>query len=237
MAISKPDEKADETKSKIKIRTTEIPVDDTSTDETESMQVAFEDEDDANSFAAQQTKPSQATVEIDPNTSIDKIQEDVARYESNKSGKMEYKDLYNQAKFLITILDTSLSTVFKVIAKGKHAKDYEMPEGNKKLLTEQLTLILSKYQSKFKVEYMFFVGLLALYVPMAHGAVQNRKEVNAANKKPKEKIEERKPTEQFYRHEEGKQPEPLPEKKAEEPLKKVEVPGEKPKRGRRSKAF
>lgn len=239
MAIKKPEDKKDQPKNPVEknvFRSTEIPVDDKSTDETEKIQVDFEDEDLANSFAAQQTKPSNATADVDQNKSIEDIQREVTEYENAKSGKLEYKDLYKQAEFLITILDTGFSTVFKLIAKGKHASEYEMPASNKRILTEQLTLILAKYQSRFKVEYMFFVGLLALYIPMGVGAVQNRKQVIAEQKKPKEQkqIQEREPKDQYYRHEEGKEPVETIKKEAT-PLEKVEVPGKKP--GRKKRAY
>lgn len=250
MAIKTPTENTSTEQSEIKAKpgkSKEIPIDENVADDNETIQMDFADEDDANSHAAKATKPSKDDNNIDPNKPLDEIQAEIADYERNKSGKLEYKDLYKQAEFLITILDTGLSTVFKFIAKGKHAADYEMPERNKKLLVEQLTMILAKYQSKFKVEYMFFVGLLALYVPMGVGAIQNRKEV-VATKKQKDKelrdaIPEKpplKPTEMYYKHKEGEEPDPLPERKEEIVFDKIEVPGMKPKkpgRGRRPKAY
>lgn len=251
MAIKTPEDKKNSEQEEIKAKpgkSKEIPIDDNVVDDNETIQMEFEDEDEANSHASKATKPSKDDNNIDPNKPLHEIQAEIADYEANKSGKLEYKDLYKQAEFLITIVDTGLSTVFKLIAKGKHAKDYEMPERNKKLLTEQLTMILAKYQSKFKVEYMFFVGILALYVPMGVGAIQNRKEVVTAKKQKdkelKDAIPEKqplKPTDMGYRHKEGESPEPIPEKK-EEVLEKINVPGAKPKkikdgRGPRPKAY
>lgn len=257
MAIKTPEEKKsnsanDSQEIKAKGKSKEIPIDDNVKDDNETVQMDFADEDDANSHAARATKPSKDSNDIDPNKPIDEIQKEIFDYEEFRSGKLEYKDLYKQAEFLITIVDTGLSTVFKLIAKGKHAADYEMPERNKKLLTEQLTMILAKYQSKFKVEYMFFVGLLALYVPMGVASVQNRKEVNN-DKKQKEKLlkdaerllKEAEPAktakEPFYRHKEGNEPEKIElESEKIKPLEKIEIPAGKLKkdnRGRRAKAY
>lgn len=254
MAIRTPEEKKENQQEEIKVKSgksKEIPIDDKVVDDNETIQMEFEDEDEANSHASKATKPSKDDNDIPGNKPLHEIQAEIADYEANKSGKLEYKDLYKQAEFLITIVDTGLSTVFKLIAKGKHAKDYEMPERNKKLLTEQLTMILAKYQSKFKVEYMFFVGILALYVPMGVGAIQNRKtaisdkkqkekELKDAEKLLKDSKPEKTPNDVGYRHKEGEQPEPIIETKTEKILEKIEVPGMKPKkdgRGARKRAY
>lgn len=89
-----------------------------------------------------------------------------------------------------------------------------MPNSNKKLLTEQLALILAKYQSKFSIEFRFFVGLIILYAPMTIGAVKMRKQntvQKARDAKDARRLPERKVNEAYYKHTPGKEVPPEPE--------------------------
>lgn len=243
--FKKPGEKKDESLQNETPKSKTVPIDNIS-DEPEHMQMDFVDEDEANAHAAKQTKTSKDNdVEIDPNTPIDKIKADVAEYEQSKSGTLEYKDLLQMATFIITMVDTGLSTLFNLLAGGKHASDYAMPEPNKKLLSQQLALILGKYQSKFKIEFTFFAGIVLLYMPMGVAVFRARKEKKqlakqAANEKIKNAIKEKEPTDMHYRHVENIEP-PIVEK--QEPIiEKIEIPGAKPEKnkgkgGRRPKAY
>lgn len=219
-------------------------------DEPETMQVDFEDETLANSFASKSTKPSQNSPKIDENKPIDEIQKEVADYEANKSGKLEYKDLLKQAEFFINLFDTGISTLFNFIARGSHASDYKMVASDKKLLIEQLALILAKYQSKFKIEYTFFLGLIIMYAPMTVAAMQNRKKSKpVVVKQPKAENAripiERTPTDPGYKHDETKDLPPVPKTDIMQPLEKIDLPSAaepKPKReykkkGPREKAY
>lgn len=161
-------------------------------EEIPTMKVNFQDEDLASEFAAQSTKTSTDEEAINPNKPADEIRDEVREYEKSKSSKMEYKDLLKTAEFLINLIDTAISTGLNFLAKDSAVQAYSMPSSNKKLLTEQLALILSKYQSKFSVEFLFFSGLIVLYAPLAIGAVKNRKiNKNMYVKKAEEKIKDK----------------------------------------------
>lgn len=144
-------------------------------DEEENIQAEFEDESIANKFASQATKVNEVEEQIPDNTPIEDIQKQVSDYEASRSGKLEYKDLKQTAEFLITLIDTALSTAFKLFARDTSVTAYSIPAPNKKLLVEQLALILAKYQSKFKVEFLFFMGLIVIYAPVAIKSFQTRK--------------------------------------------------------------
>lgn len=153
-------------------------------DEEENIQATFEDENIANKFASEATKTNDIEEAIPDNMSAEEVRSQVESYEASKSGKLEYKDLKQTAEFLITLLDTALSTAFKVFARDTSITAYSIPAPNKKLLIEQLALILAKYQSKFKVEFLFFLGLIVLYAPMGVKAFQTRKLTS-----PKKKVD------------------------------------------------
>lgn len=152
----------------------------------EPLQAEFEEESAANSFASQPTKENKSE-DIDPHMSAEEVQRQTLEFESSRSGKLEYKDLKQTAEFIITLMDTALSTAFKLIARDTSSSAYSMPAPNKKILIEQLALILSKYQAKFKIEFLFFMGLIVLYAPMGIAAVKHRKITT-----PKKKVVEEK---------------------------------------------
>lgn len=229
MAISKVENKTPENKSTArlldKVPDKKIEIDpNEEVDDNEPIQASFESEEVTNNFASQPTKESEtgSSEKIDPNTSAEDIQNQVNAYEASKSGKLEYKDLLQTATFIITLVDTSMSTMFKLIAKDTSASAYSMPAPNKKLLIEQLALVLAKYQSKFKIEFMLFMSFVVMYAPMAIESVRVRK---AKTKSVPKKIVETKLTET--------KTEPVIETKKEE-IKTVESAGVPFKRGKGS---
>lgn len=153
------------------IRIDEEPIED------ETVTVSFQDEELASHFATKQTKVSKDDGDlIDPKTSVEDLQKQISDHEESKSGKMDYDSLKQTATLLINIMDTGLATFFNWFGQDKGLKDYALPATNKKLLIEQLTLVLAKYQSKFKIEFVFFMALIVMWSPMAVSAVQSRKE-------------------------------------------------------------
>lgn len=237
MAIKTPDENNNNVISEEKTKKTiskEIEVD--LHDEPDTMQVDFEDETLANSFASKQTKPSKEQPKIDEHKNADEIKQEVETYEQQKTGKLEFKDLEKQAEFFINMFDTALSTLFNFIAGGSHSTDYRLLPNDKKNLTYQLAIILSKYQSKFKVEYVFLMGLMVMYVPITTAAIKNRKE----NKSKKSQSQQTKQVEKKQIVEEVRKPieqQPI--------LEKIDLPSATPdleskpvsKRGPRKKAY
>lgn len=186
MSITKPNE--NEVKEELKntnAKTTTIPVEETK-DEEENIQVDFQDENSANQFASKQTKPSSDTTTndgIDPHTSQEDLQKQVLDYENSKSGKLEYKDFLQFSEFIINLIDITVSTALNWFAKDTGNNAYSLPAPNKKLLIQQLALILSKYQSKFKIEFIFFMGLVVMYSGPAITAWNTRKEKIKLNPK------------------------------------------------------
>lgn len=199
MAVRKPD--GEESNGEVKQRIETISLD-KKEEESPTIRVNFSDEDFENEFASASTKINKDE-EINPNTSADDIKNQVLDYEKGKSSKMEYKDLLKTAEFLINLIDTAISTGLNFLAKDSSISAYAMPKENKKLMTEQLALILSKYQSKFSVEFLFFSGLLVLYAPLAVGAVKNRKKEKKSERRESREenvVQERKPNEAYYRN-------------------------------------
>lgn len=202
-------------------------------EEDENVQAEFEEEDVATLFAAQPTRENQDKAsEIPGNTSAEDVKKQVLDYEESKSGKLEYKDLKQYATFIVTLIDVSFSSLFKLLARDSARSVYELSKANKDILIEQLTLILAKYQSRFKVEFMFFISLVIMYAPAGIEAFKNRKLTNKAlpkkdskqsmqqkveelvsASKPSEKVEEKTTVVEetkvpFVKRNKGRQPKP-----------------------------
>lgn len=235
MAIKTPDKKnnnssnnKDENQEQTKSKT--ISIDLENIEEPESVQMEFtDDEETANAHAKTQTKISKDDSDpIDPDTPIDKVQRDVAEYEQSKSGTLQYKDLKQMATFIITLIDTAFATAFRLFARDTSSSAYAMPAENKKLLIEQLALILGKYQSKFKIEFVFFSSLFVLYAPAAISAFNKRKETS---KIKKVKPEDRKENPWYKRDPEKvaeKVEEKIIEKEKEKVVEEIKLPKRKP---------
>lgn len=212
--IKKPENKEDLNENKSQ----EIPVDEP-THENESVKVDFMSEESASSFSSQQTKASKDT--IDPNTSADEIKKQVEDYENSKSGKLEYKDLLQYAVWIINTVDVAFSTALNWFAKDSSVTAYSIPEANKKILSQQLAMILSKYQSKFKIEFVFLIGLVVMYSAPVIAAVENRKQKKIQAKRSSKIENEKTPDKPFYRHEPPTMAEANKEEKPEQKEKEV----------------
>lgn len=251
MAIKKPDTNLKSSQNNEneneEVTTKKVEVDLNSQDEPDTMQMEFSDDEEmANSHVTQQTKVSKDDSLIDDNTPADQVRKDVEEYEKNKSGTLEYKDLKQMAEFIITLIDSSLSTVFRLIAKDTSSSAYAIEASNKRILVTQLAMILSKYQSKFKIEFMFFIGIVMLYAPPAIAAFNNRKKQNKAIKEEKEKKIKlpgtphysKQVAEELIKQEiEKEKPEEIKEKKEKEKILDNINVGVKRKKGTQPKAY
>lgn len=219
-------------------KTKDIPVD-FGDDENDSVPVDFQSEDVANAFASKPTKDNRHSETIDSNSSTDKIRDDIRSYEESKVSKMEYKDFLKISEFVMKLIDTSISSALNWIAKDTSSSAYSIEAESRKMLSEQLALILTKYQQKFSIEFLFFMGLIVIYTPPTIAAIKmkNTKKSVKAHNDNMAREREKQPSEAFYRYnKEEYRPEPEV-KKQEEVLETLEVPIKKRNRGKQPKAF
>ena len=59
------------------------------------------------------------------------------------------------ADFIVNVIDAGIPTLLKLWAKDTSDKAYSLPEHKKKVLTKQLTWILIKHNSKFRIEIFY----------------------------------------------------------------------------------
>lgn len=195
--ISTPNK--EEKKPEQKIRTQEISSDE-SVNEPQSVKVSFMDEETVTKFAGEQTKKSTDNgFSIDENSSTEDVNKHISDYEDGKSAKLEYKDFLKFAEFIINLIDIGFSTALNWFARDTAVTAYTLPSPNKKILIEQLALILSKYQTKFKVEFLFLISLVVMYSAPAMAAYQMRKDKLNTRKQP-----EKTPDQPYYKHDSSK---------------------------------
>lgn len=199
----------------------EVPLDSKNKGD-ETVNVDFVDDAYSNNMASKQTKTADDLPKIDPSTPADKVRAQTQQYEQEKSKTLTFKHYQEIAEFLIHIMDVGMSNALNFIAKDTARSAYTLPAADKKSLSDQLALILCKYQSKFSIEFTFLLAVIVIYSGPVMAAFRKKKE-NASQ--PKSEAKKEHPDKAYKRH--VPMSEPVPEKKepVPEPVKKtVEMP-------------
>lgn len=140
---------------------------------TASTRLDFMNEDNVNDFIKTKTKVAADTIEPKkPHPSAEQIEAG----ELAESNKLTDDDLEMVAEFIITLIDTFIPNLLRYWSKDTSDKAYSLPENKKKILIRQLTWILIKKKSKFKIEIIFIIGLVMFYIPAFMKARDTRKE-------------------------------------------------------------
>lgn len=176
-----------------------VPLDNKINDDQKTTTINFQNQDDIDDILKKKTKESEfdKTDKEDnkfKNLDADDVREQITEQENEASKKYTYEDFSNIAAFLLTLYDTGLSTGLSAWAKDTPSA-YEMPKEKKRILENQLTLILIKYQQKFSLEFMFFATLaLVSYMPVAK-AIKRKKDIKAyeANQINRQSAKEKEP--------------------------------------------
>lgn len=108
--------------------------------------------------------------------SVDDLKADIKKAEEDSTKNFTAKDFEDIAKFIVFLIDTGLSSVLKWWSKDTSDAAYSLPEKKKDMLVYQLTLILTKYQAKFSIEFMFLLTILIVYAPAFVKAKNRRKD-------------------------------------------------------------
>lgn len=145
-------------------------------DVTENVTIDFLNEEHIKNFTSSQTKEAEEVKESKfENKTTEELQNEIKKNEDDFSKKLTPKDLEEVAKFIIFLIDASLSSLMKWWSKDTSDTAYSLSKSKLDNLTYQLTLILVKYQTKFKIEFMFLISIVFLYAPAFIKAHENRK--------------------------------------------------------------
>lgn len=192
---------------KPKPKTKEVDFNDIGSAEGEKVKIDFDNQDDVESFTAKQSKKSSSSPEsklYDDDTTAEELRERI-KEEENKSKEFKAKDFEEIARFIIFLIDASLSSLLRWWAKDNSDSSYQLGADKKNQLISQLTLILVKYQAKFSIEWMFLITVLVLYIPPFMRAREHRKDTLAIPINP------------------VAPPKPAPKKEKETPIMKMDI--------------
>jgi len=147
----------------------------------EKVVIDFMNEEHIKNFTSSESKKSDEN-EVNTNSqfdgkSVEDLRSEIKKAEDDSKKNFTAKDFEDIAKFIIFLIDTGLSSALKWWSKDTSDAAYSLPEKKKDMLVYQLTLILTKYQAKFSVEFMFILTILIVYAPAFMKAKNRRKEV------------------------------------------------------------
>lgn len=168
----------------------------------DTVQVDFMSDSFSQDHASKKTKENigntQSSIPLDKD--INEVRDDIKNAE-NKRGAEQFtlKDIHQIATFIINAIDGGFAILLNFIARDNRVSVYTLPAETKRQLTDQLALILVKYQVKFKIEFLFLMTIIIAYIGPVGGAIKNRKNPNREirpGRQPKEKAPEQKQPEQ-----------------------------------------
>lgn len=181
------------------------------------MKESFSDKE-----ASKRTKEN--TDKPTPNAAFEKdvkeIKEEISRSEESRSKTMSGEGILKIATFIVNAFSGGLGVLLNFIARDNRVGVYTLPVETKRELSEQLALVLIKYQVKFKIEFLFLLTLIIAYIGPVGGAIKHRKQVHNGNVPIRKKGGQEKPKQEFKQEfiseESEKKQEPLIEDAPEE---------------------
>lgn len=144
----------------------------------ESIQIDFMSDSFSKDHAGKKTKEKieEPKSSIPDDAKVSDIRDQIKKSEADRSGdKFTFKDIHQIATFLINAFDGGIAILLNFLAKDTAVSAYSLPVETKRQLSEQLALILVKYQVKFKIEFMFLITLILAYMGPVGGAMKKRK--------------------------------------------------------------
>lgn len=160
-------------------------------EEEENVVIDFNNTENIEQFTASSSKKSenQNSRLFDENTTAEDLRQKIQE-EEEKSKDFKAKDFEDIARFIIFLIDSSISAGLRWWAKDTSDTAYQISKTKQEQLVSQLTLILVKYQTKFSIEFMFLITVLVLYIPPFMRARERRKELKNTPVKFAEKKQE-----------------------------------------------
>lgn len=130
----------------------------------EVVQVDFMDEE----ALKQSIKKPTNEARVEPESAfkgktVEEVKNEIKEQEVKAAENFTVKDFENVAGFLISLIDTGVSTALRFWSGDTSDQAYSLPAQKRTMLEKQLTLILVKYQTKFSLEFMFICTLLIVY--------------------------------------------------------------------------
>lgn len=134
----------------------------------EKATIDFMNEDHVTSFTASKAKESTSNEGSNSKSMFegetsDSLRDKIKDAESSFQKQFTPDDFKEIAQFLITLIDTGISSALKWWSKDTTDAPYSLGKEKQNKLVYQLTLLLVKYQAKFSLEFMFLLTILFMY--------------------------------------------------------------------------
>jgi len=137
------------------------------------VEINYMDEKVVSDYTKQQTKEFKQEEKKSSNKTLDDAKKTIDQIE--RTSEFTYSDYEDIAEFIIEMFDTGMSTMLRFWCDDTSYNAYSIPKEKIKMLKKQLTLILIKYQQKFKIEFMFLLSLILVYSGPVKKAYDRRK--------------------------------------------------------------
>lgn len=160
-------------------QTVKLEVDAPKDTKKEYVDMDFNDESELRGFVTKDTKSATPLDDKLRNIPVEELSEQIKREETAAGSKLTYDDMKMAAGFLIELIDALMSTSLKWWSGDSSDSAYSLSKPRKEELKNYLTMILVKYQVKFKIEVFFIIMLLISYAT----PVMNANKLRKANKK------------------------------------------------------
>lgn len=163
-----------------KEKTETIDLGEKKTNSSEKTTIDFTSTSHVNEFVKKKTvKAAEVEEEVKSSfsgTTTEQVKEQINKEENNEQWKPE--DFEMVADIIITVLDTFSANLLRIWAKDTSDTAYSLTVKKKAMLVRQLSMILIKYQAKFKIEFLFLLSIIMFYAGPFMAAKAHRKEVN-----------------------------------------------------------
>ncbi len=165
-----------------KLFSKEIDPDEEKEDKSEKVKIDFMSDDYLKDQVKKETKTSEEKgssfkreSQNDPlkGKTLDDIQKEVKTIEDNQQfTKEDFRDI---AKAIVDLLDTGIVTSLRLYGGSNSDREYTISKERRERLEFQVTLLLIKYQSKLKIEFVLLATLVLCYWAPYQKARENRK--------------------------------------------------------------
>lgn len=120
-------------------------------------------------------QPSKTSTEQQGET-VSGLRDKIAGYEKDNSKAMTPEMSEQIASFIVNLFDGITSRVLAFFAGDSSVSTYSQPVSEKKKLSEQLSLIMIKFNMSVKIEYVFLMTIIMMYAPAVLKVIDIRRQ-------------------------------------------------------------
>jgi hypothetical protein len=129
----------------------------------ENVTIDFMNQDSVNEFVKESSNEAKEEKKSNrPKQTIDDIKSQIVQEEAAASN-FTAEEMADIAEVICSVIDMGISAGFRFWAGDSSDSAYSITVGKRSMLNKQMTMILVKYQVKFKIEFLFLLSLVVVY--------------------------------------------------------------------------